>query len=61
MVRAGAPLICFDGTLCDAHSCRTALPAGFILYRDDGHLSVAGAQWLARTMDWPALIGAHAR
>lgn len=45
---AGIPILRFEAALCDDRMCRTSSPDGLALYRDAGHLTVAGSRWLLR-------------
>lgn len=61
-VTAGADVsvIRFDPQLCHDNVCETML-GGTLIYRDGGHLSITGSEWLAKRMQWGRLIEAHAR
>ncbi len=58
--RVDMPVISSDEALCDELRCRTMLK-GDRLYRDNGHLSIAGGKALARELNLGALVEKAAR
>ena len=58
--QADVEVVSFDGVLCSASGCATALD-GIPIYRDEGHLSRDGSRLVARRMQLGALLGASAR
>lgn len=53
-------VISFDDVLCDERRCLTHMD-GTLIYRDAGHLTHDGSQWLANRMGLSRLIEAEAR
>lgn len=47
----GISVLRMDHLLCNQGTCRTMID-NVILYRDEGHLSFAGSEWIAEHMDW---------
>jgi hypothetical protein len=57
---ADVAVIRFDSWLCDSHICQTLIN-GTMIYRDGGHLSIAGSKLLAKRMQLAQLIRAQAK
>jgi hypothetical protein len=58
--KADVSVIRFDSFLCDTNFCQTMLD-GTMIYRDGGHLSVAGSKLLAKRMHLAELIQKEAK
>ena len=56
----GVPMIRFDAELCGEEQCRTRID-DTIVFRDRGHLSIAGSVLLAQRMHWRERIARDAR
>lgn len=54
------PVIRFEPWLCDAKTCKTSVE-GTMIYRDAGHFSYAGSEWVSRRMELPQRIREQAR
>jgi peptidoglycan/LPS O-acetylase OafA/YrhL len=58
--RAGVQVVWLDKPLCAADGiCRTALDDGASIYRDGGHLTARGAEWLLPRTNIEELVSAH--
>jgi len=57
---ADVSVIRFDPYLCQGQVCQT-LMGNTLIYRDGGHLSIAGSELLAKTMRWGELINHQAK
>lgn len=56
----GVPVIDLRPALCEGGMCRISID-GLPIYRDSGHLSVAGSEFLGKRMHWLERIKAEAR
>lgn len=55
--RTGVQVVWLDESLCDADGkCRTSLEDGTSIYKDDGHLTVRGSEWLLPRTNLRALL-----
>jgi peptidoglycan/LPS O-acetylase OafA/YrhL len=51
----GITVLRLDSFLCNETACRT-MADNVMLYRDEGHLSYAGSEWIAQHMAWHKLL-----
>lgn len=58
--RTGVKVVWLDKPLCAADGvCRTALDDGAAIYKDDGHLTTKGSEWLLPRTNLETLVSAH--
>lgn len=58
--RTGVQVVWLDKPLCAADGiCRTALDNGASIYKDDGHLTAKGSEWLLPRTNIETLVSAH--
>jgi peptidoglycan/LPS O-acetylase OafA/YrhL len=49
--RANVDLLRFDEIICKDGYCQTLLPDGTSIYKDNGHLTIAGSEWVVPKLD----------
>ena len=57
-VKDEATVVWLSDGICENSRCRAAIEATW-LYRDEGHLSIEGSQFIARKLAFDRLMGSH--